>query len=71
MLVEDLRSDGLTETGEKMMKILKSAGIEDADSLKAILDDLRKILETQESLKRKVGGLIEEPMVRKRKKSGK
>lgn len=70
MLVEDLRSDGTTETGEKMLRLLESSGIKDADALKSLLSGLRTILDVQESFRDTLGKIQAVSVARKQRKSG-
>lgn len=70
MLVEDLNGKEMSGQEREMLAVLASAGIKDAEGLKAMLDDVQKILTVNDSLKSKVGSLISKSMTQGRRTRG-
>lgn len=70
MLVEDIGGAETTGEHREMLEVLKSAGIEDARTLEALIADLHAIHSAHESLRSHLGNEIPKPTDQKTKKSG-
>jgi transcriptional regulator with XRE-family HTH domain len=70
MFVEEMTPNETSGKERDMLALLKTIGIKDTETLKTLLNDLKLILDVQDSLKSKLGDLITEPVLRKREKSG-
>lgn len=70
MLVEDTGDEAMSIEERKMLEVLKSLGITDANTLEALIADFQAILTAHESLQSKLGNGIPETSVIKTKKSG-